>query len=91
MATSAWAHYGTAERESVLRDGLGYVAAHGVGKLYAPVMKYLLAELLLDLGRWMRPSRSWMRTPLSEMPACRQCSDWPTEPGSPLPAVSRRL
>jgi DNA-binding CsgD family transcriptional regulator len=40
------------EREQVLRDGLGYVAAHGVGKLYAPVLKYLLAELLLDLGRW---------------------------------------
>jgi DNA-binding CsgD family transcriptional regulator len=40
------------EREQVLRDGLGYVAAHGVGKLYAPVMKHLLAELLLDLGRW---------------------------------------
>jgi DNA-binding CsgD family transcriptional regulator len=31
---------------------LGYVAAHGVGKLYAPVLKYLLAELLIDLGRW---------------------------------------
>ena len=59
----------TAERESVLRDGLGYVAAHGVGKLYAPVM----------------------RTPLSETPACRQCSDWPTEPGSPRAVVSRRL
>ncbi len=40
------------ERERVLRDGLDYVAAHGVGKLYAPVMTYLLAELLLDLGRW---------------------------------------
>jgi DNA-binding CsgD family transcriptional regulator len=40
------------EREQVLRDGLGYVAAHGVDKLYAPVLKYLLAELLLDLGRW---------------------------------------
>jgi DNA-binding CsgD family transcriptional regulator len=40
------------EREQVLRDGLGHVAAHGVGKLYAPVLRYLLAELLLDLGRW---------------------------------------
>jgi DNA-binding CsgD family transcriptional regulator len=40
------------ERERVLRDGLGYVAAHGVDKLYAPVLRYLLAELLLDLGRW---------------------------------------
>jgi DNA-binding CsgD family transcriptional regulator len=45
-------HGRIAERERVLRDGLRYVAAHGVGKLYAPVMKYLLAELLLDLGRW---------------------------------------
>jgi len=45
-------HGRIAEREQVLRDGLGYVAAHGVGKLYASVLKYLLAELLLDLGRW---------------------------------------
>lgn len=42
----------TAEREQVLRDGLGYVAAHGLGKTYAPMMMYLLAELLLDVGRW---------------------------------------
>lgn len=42
----------TAGREQVLRDGLGYVAAHGLGKSYAPAMKYLLADLLLDLGRW---------------------------------------
>ncbi len=39
-------------REQVLRDGLRYVAAHGLDKSYAPVMKYLLADLLLDLGRW---------------------------------------
>lgn len=42
----------TTEREQVLRDGLGYVAAHGLGKSYAPVLKYLLADLLLHLGRW---------------------------------------
>jgi DNA-binding CsgD family transcriptional regulator len=50
-------HGRIAERERVLRDGLGYVAAHGVGKLYAPVMTYLLAELLLDLGRWDEAER----------------------------------
>ena len=42
----------TAMREQVLRDGLRYVAAHGLDKSYAPVMKYLLADLLLDVGRW---------------------------------------
>jgi DNA-binding CsgD family transcriptional regulator len=45
-------HGRIAEREQVLRDGLGYVAAHGLGASYAAVMNYLLAELLLDLGRW---------------------------------------
>ncbi len=40
------------EREHVLRDGLGHVAAHGLGGSYAPVMRYLLAELLLETGRW---------------------------------------
>jgi DNA-binding CsgD family transcriptional regulator len=40
------------EREQVLRDGLGHAAAHGLHRSYALVMTYLLAELLLDLGRW---------------------------------------
>lgn len=43
---------GAAQRESVLRDGLRYVAAHGLSRSYEPVMRYLLAEMLLDLGRW---------------------------------------
>ena len=42
----------TAVREQVLRDGLGYVAMHGMDRSYAPAMKYLLVELLLDRGRW---------------------------------------
>lgn len=42
----------TAEREQVLRDGLAGVAAHGLGRSYEPVIRYLLAETLLDVGRW---------------------------------------
>ena len=42
----------TAEREQVLRDGLRHVATHGMSKSYAGAMQYMLAELLLDLGRW---------------------------------------
>ena len=42
----------TSEREQVLRDGLGYVSAHGLDRSYGPAMTYLLAELLLHLGRW---------------------------------------
>ena len=42
----------TAEREQVLRDGLRHLAAHGMSKSYAGAMQYMLAELLLDVGRW---------------------------------------
>lgn len=40
------------EREQVLRAGLGYAAAHGLGGSYTRVMAYLLGELLVQLGRW---------------------------------------
>ena len=40
------------EREQALRDGLGHVAAHGLGGSYVPAMRYLLVELLLETGRW---------------------------------------
>lgn len=42
----------TAEREQMLRDGFSHAAAHGLDRSYAAVMRYLLAELLLDIGRW---------------------------------------
>jgi DNA-binding CsgD family transcriptional regulator len=42
----------TAEREQVLRDGLRHVAAHGISKSYGGAMRYMLTELLLDVGRW---------------------------------------
>lgn len=41
-----------AEREPALRDGLALAVAHGLNGTYAPVMRYLLAELLLHRGRW---------------------------------------
>ncbi|HSI93035.1 MAG TPA: AAA family ATPase [Jiangellaceae bacterium] len=41
-----------AEREPALRDGLALAVAHGLNGTYAPVMRYLLAELLLHCGRW---------------------------------------
>jgi DNA-binding CsgD family transcriptional regulator/tetratricopeptide (TPR) repeat protein len=43
---------GAAEREEVLRAGLGHAAAHGLGGSYARVMTSLLGELLLQVGRW---------------------------------------
>lgn len=45
------------EREQALRDGLGHVAAHGLGGSYVPVMGYLLAELLLETSRWDEADR----------------------------------
>ena len=42
----------TAEREQVLRDGLRYVATYGMSKSYTGAMQYMLAELLIDVGRW---------------------------------------
>jgi DNA-binding CsgD family transcriptional regulator len=42
----------TAEREHVLRDGISYAAAMGLGKSFGPSMHYFLAELFLDIGRW---------------------------------------
>ncbi|HSI93842.1 MAG TPA: AAA family ATPase, partial [Jiangellaceae bacterium] len=42
----------TREREPVLRDGYAYAAAHGMPGSYGRVMTYLLAGVLVDLGRW---------------------------------------
>jgi DNA-binding CsgD family transcriptional regulator/tetratricopeptide (TPR) repeat protein len=42
----------TREREPVLRDGYAYAAAHGMTGSYGRVMSYLLAGVLIDLGRW---------------------------------------
>jgi DNA-binding CsgD family transcriptional regulator len=42
----------TREREPVLRDGYAYAAAHGMTGSYGRVMTYLLAGVLVDLGRW---------------------------------------
>jgi DNA-binding CsgD family transcriptional regulator/tetratricopeptide (TPR) repeat protein len=41
-----------AERERVLREGLGFVTAHGRDASYGRALRHLLVELLLDLGRW---------------------------------------
>ncbi|HSJ61191.1 MAG TPA: AAA family ATPase [Jiangellaceae bacterium] len=45
-------HGRTSEREPVLRDGYAYAAAHGMTGSYGRVMTYLLAGVLIDLGRW---------------------------------------
>lgn len=42
----------TAGRESVLRDGLAAAVRHGLVKTYAAAMRYLLADALLNTGRW---------------------------------------
>jgi DNA-binding CsgD family transcriptional regulator len=42
----------TLEREPVLRAGLRHVTAHGLGGGLQAVLEYLLAGLLLDLGRF---------------------------------------
>ena len=41
-----------AEREQMMRDGISYAAAHGLGKSFGLPMNYMLAEVLLDAGRW---------------------------------------
>ena len=40
------------EREQVMRDGIGYAAAHGLAKSFGLPMNYMLAEVLLDTGPW---------------------------------------
>ena len=45
-------HGRTREREPVLRDGYAYAVAHGMTGSYGRVMTYLLAGVLVDLGRW---------------------------------------
>lgn len=52
VALSLTQHGRRHEREQALRDGLGHVAAHGLDGSYTPVMRYLLAELLLETSRW---------------------------------------
>ena len=50
-------HGRVAEREGVLREGLTYAAAHGLHETFTPVLAFLLAEVLLDLGRWDEAER----------------------------------
>jgi DNA-binding CsgD family transcriptional regulator len=45
-------HARNAEREQVMRDAIGYAAAHGLADSFGLSMNYLLAEFLLDAGRW---------------------------------------
>lgn len=81
----------TADREQVLRDGLGYVAAHGLGKTYAPMMTYLLAELLLDVGRWDEADEILEEVAARGSAVCLPSSRTPTGPDSrPCVAVGPR-
>jgi DNA-binding CsgD family transcriptional regulator/tetratricopeptide (TPR) repeat protein len=50
-------HGRVAEREVVLREGLTRAAAHGLHGTFTPVLTFLLAEVLLDLGRWDEAER----------------------------------
>lgn len=50
-------HGRVAEREGVLREGLTHAAAHGLHGTFTPVLIFLLAEVLLDLGRWDEAER----------------------------------
>ena len=45
-------HARNTEREQVLRDAIGYAAAHGLADSFGLSMNYLLADFLLDVGRW---------------------------------------